>query len=335
MNGRILYIGWVGFGNHGDDICVDIFSRRFRQAEVIPIFPSRFDELASARLNPSLVVLGAGSLLELIYLEPLHLAQQAGIPTVIWGSGYDSAGEGMEIPSDLAYALRQIVPQVHAVGVRGPLTLQALQEIGAVHAELSATGDPGLLWAPDPSEETPTEQIAVNWGTAYNNVLGRDEPGVAAQLAKVLRALTEKFRLLIYPVWRNDIASCRALAEAVGRPEQVDVLDRVPLPEELAHIYRSSLLSINMKLHANVFSAALDCPFVALAYRWKCVDFAESVGCRDFCILFNDPHFADRLLDAVTSTAERLNQRKRLLSQQVTAAQKRTAALEKKIAALL
>ena len=71
------YIGWVGFGNHGDDICRDVFIRRFKivaeasiDLEVTALFPSAFDELALARLRPDLVVLGAGSLFELIHLKP-------------------------------------------------------------------------------------------------------------------------------------------------------------------------------------------------------------------------------------------------------------------------
>ena len=31
INRRVLYIGWVGFGNHGDDICRDVFMQRFER----------------------------------------------------------------------------------------------------------------------------------------------------------------------------------------------------------------------------------------------------------------------------------------------------------------
>lgn len=45
-----------------------------------------------------------------------------------------------------------------------------------------------------------------------------------------------------------------------------------------------SYLSINMKLHANILSAAANRPFISLAYRGKCFDFAQTVHCSDYTI---------------------------------------------------
>src|SRR5690554_4080701 len=98
---RILYIGWLGHNNHGDDLCYEIFKQAMHAAAnqaklklaFTGIFPAAFNEFALARIDPDLVVLGAGSLFEPVYLKPLVLAQQHGIPTAIWGSGYDSTGD--------------------------------------------------------------------------------------------------------------------------------------------------------------------------------------------------------------------------------------------------
>ena len=40
---------------------------------MIALYPSRFDEFTLARINPDLVVLGAGSLFELVYLYGLSV----------------------------------------------------------------------------------------------------------------------------------------------------------------------------------------------------------------------------------------------------------------------
>ena len=155
-----------------------------------------------ARINPDLVVLGAGSLFDLVYLRPLSLAQQAGIPTAIWGSGYDSTAEEPEIPHDLAYAIRQVVAESQVVGVRGPYTVRALESVGAVREDLLVTGDPGLLWSRDPLDTLEpgsgsVPQLAVNWGTAYNNVLGKNEQRVAA--CRGAGDAAANFRLLSTP----------------------------------------------------------------------------------------------------------------------------------------
>ena len=66
----ILYIGWVGFANHGDDLTRDIFldlitkeaKKNKLELDIKALYPSNFNEYLLARINPDLVVLGAGSL---------------------------------------------------------------------------------------------------------------------------------------------------------------------------------------------------------------------------------------------------------------------------------
>ena len=345
---RVLYIGWVGFRNHGDDICLHIFRNRLTAAaqaqglevEVLALYPSRFDEFTLARLQPDLVVLGAGSLFELVYLKPLILAQQAGIPTAIWGSGYDSIQEDPVMPHDLAFAVRQVLSRAEAVGVRGPYTLRALANVGVLEGSVAVTGDPGLLWLAGEAESIKGEegqlpQLAVNWGTAYNNVLGGDEKQTAGQVAEALGEFAGKFRLLFYPMWHKDIEPCHSLAEMVGRNGQVQVLTEVPTPEELREVYAGSLCSINMKLHASVFSAALGCPFISVAYRWKCVDFAQSVGLESFAIPFSEPNLAAKLKEAIEQVTTEHSRHQQHLAQQVSAARKRLYGLEKQILRIL
>ena len=94
---RILYVGWVGFGNLGDDVCRDLFIAHFRRAllsqgrdcKVRTVSHRGITEEAMLEFRPHLVVLGAGSLLTLPYLQPLRLAQKHGIPTAMWGTGFD------------------------------------------------------------------------------------------------------------------------------------------------------------------------------------------------------------------------------------------------------
>lgn len=347
MKKRLLYVGWVGFGNHGDDICQDVFVKRFTaraeeagiELEVTALFPSAFDEFTLARLRPDLVVLGAGSLFELIYLKPLVLAQQYGIPTAIWGSGVDGLSEEPDVPHDLAFAIRQVVSQAGAVGVRGPYTLKVLEKVGAFHPYLTVTGDPGLLWENKTQAKTEiqkhtTRQIAVNWGTARNNVIGESENAVAAALAHFLKNIDDKYSIVIYPVWHRDLEPCRRLADMVDS-RQVHVWDKVPTPEDLMGIYEKSVCSINMKLHANIFSAAVGCPFISLAYRWKCIDFAQSITFDEWVLPFSEPELSMKLQQSFENLVNTRESIVEQLTNEVQQARERLKQLEDEIWHLL
>lgn len=333
MKRTILYIGWVGFGNHGDDLCYDLFvqtiskkaKKRGLTLEIKALFPANFNEYSLARINPDLVVLGAGSLFEPVYLKPLVLAQQSSIPTVIWGSGYDSMLPSPINPAlidpDSAYMIRQVVQNANTVGVRGPYTLELLKAIGAEHANLHISGDPGLLLKEQESEASLEDLIdfekpliAVNWGTASNNVLGGDEEEVALDLAEVLSKLTKEYTIAIYPVWKKDVSACHKLHTLIDNGTASYCLNRVPTVEELIDLYKRSKFTINMKLHANVFSAALNIPFICLAYRMKGFDFASSLNWEEFTILFSDINRRERLQSAIDLLANDLDGQKNRLA---------------------
>lgn len=334
MKKTILYSGWVGFGNHGDDACRDIFITRALETtakkqitlDIKSIYPTNFNEYSLARLKPDLVVLGAGSLLEPVYLKPLVLAQQNSIPTAIWGSGYDSVNEAQLLlaqqqqpldPSlvgpDSAYLIRQVVSKADIIGIRGPYTASLLASIGAHNDELVISGDPGLFLEPPTKGETLPELeqktkpiISVNWGTAFNRIFGADEAKAAQALAKALSHLANDYQIIIYPVWEKDLKPCAELHALTENPASIICLDYVPTINQLITLYSNSVLSINMKLHASVFSAAIDCPFISLAYRWKNYDFTASLDLESLTISLSDEKLFPKIL---ALTKELINDR--------------------------
>lgn len=354
MRRTILYIGWVGFGNHGDDLCYDLFVQNMtakatsqgKDLEIKALFPANFNEYSLVRLNPDLVVLGAGSLFEPVYLKPLILAQQHAIPTAIWGSGYDSMLPSPIDPTlidpDSAFMIRQVVQNADIIGVRGPYTMEMLSAIGADHPELHISGDPGLLLKEQESEvgledlvvfEKPL--LTVNWGTAANKVLGGDEGKVAQDLVEVLSKLTDEYTIAIYPVWPKDINACQKLHALIENRKTVYCLKRVPTVAELIDLYKRSKLTINMKLHANVFSAALNVPFVCLAYRMKGWDFARSLNWADFTISFSEGNRVEKIGVAFQSLSNDYAVQKARLAEQTNDYKTRLSMLTNKIIALL
>src|SRR5690625_744752 len=104
MNKKILYIGWIGYRNLGDDLLWNIFESLGKkyflsnQITVTPSFPSvNLQELETY----DTVVLGGGSLIAPAYIKLLHKAIKMKKKVVIWGSGVD------RIPETTLQAMRQ------------------------------------------------------------------------------------------------------------------------------------------------------------------------------------------------------------------------------------
>ncbi|HZG18346.1 MAG TPA: polysaccharide pyruvyl transferase family protein [Candidatus Bathyarchaeia archaeon] len=294
---KILYVGWIGFNNLGDELMWHVFRDLAQkhldplQAEVIPSLP----KIDLKNLSPyDTVVLGGGSLLIPGYLDVVHQAVQLKKNVVVWGSGYDSQ-EPVRLDDKGAFSLppvqpnermRQMLDEIgeHAsfFGIRGPLTYQYLQQLG-VSAKPTISGDPGmLLLPPTPAEANHQDGksiIGINWGTSYNRIYGKNEAVVEEALAEAAKALIKDgHHIYLFAMWGPDREAIKRLYKKIDAPDHT-TLD-LALHDHVEMMKRISgfQATINFKLHANVISAAAGVPFVCLAYRFKCMDFACSLN---------------------------------------------------------
>lgn len=337
---RILYIGWTGYGNLGDELMFDLFrSKTTALGE-----PFRLDAanneyrfLKNARLsNYDLVVLGGGSLFsgprncfQDYIFDTLHRAVGMGRKVMIWGSGADSVPKSMlaslerdggrgELPLKLPDAVRRNIREVFEksvwAGVRGPLTLALLQRAGA-GGNLHVSGDPAFLLdaaaaaPPAVRRDQPARGpiVGVNWGTSFNRIYGGDEAKVENELASALARLLRKgYTVYFYVVWRRDLEATQRLYNKV-RSQGDAVLDpTLHHQNELIALLSRFAFTINFKLHANYISLAAQVPFIALGYRFKVFDFAKSVGLEDFTVATDDGAIGER----IGTLAERLEREK-------------------------
>ncbi len=88
----------------------------------------------------------------------------------------------------------------------------------------------------------------------------------------------------------------------------------------VSHIYSSSSVvhflkrmkfTINYKLHANVLSAAAEVPFLSIAYRSKCIDFAHTMGLGRDVVSTGDARLESLLSKKIK--ALKLNRSKKIL----------------------
>ncbi|WP_235827903.1 polysaccharide pyruvyl transferase family protein [Brevibacillus migulae] len=322
---KILYVGWIGFNNLGDELMWHVFRDLAEkhldpaQAEVIPSLP----KIDLKNLNPyDTVVLGGGSLLIPGYVDVVHKAVQLKKNVVIWGSGYDSL-EPVTLDENGAFSLPPVQPNErmrhmldeigeHAsfFGIRGPLTYQYLQQLG-VRAKPIISGDPGMLLLP----QTPVEAIdlagksiiGINWGTSYNRIYGKNEAVVEEALTEAAKALIKDgHHIYLFAMWGPDREAIKRLYKKIAAPDHTTLDLTLHNHVELMKRISGFQATINFKLHANVISAAAGVPFVCLAYRFKCLDFACSLGAPETIVSTDHAQLQQEIL---TRTQEVLQNR--------------------------
>lgn len=302
---NVLYLGWLGEGNVGDDVLFELFKVMFYKYATInhqktAVNIDAFQLNQQYEMNVAyydLVVLGGGSLLHLPYwLKICKDAMKNGVPVTTWGTGID--GYYKNNPKHTASLeqtiskYKSIYEQFSFISVRGPITKNILRKIG-LKSKIHEIGDPALLYAVETFGEIPinrsdSKQILINWGTAYNRIFGFNESYIEQQLTIVIRDLLKKgYSIKLYPIWINDISAVNQLKEKINDNRclaQLKVLDAKTTQKMILDSY----LTINFKLHPNIFSASANKPFISFAYRGKCFDFSETVNCTNYTIATDD-----------------------------------------------
>ncbi|MFS0864950.1 polysaccharide pyruvyl transferase family protein [Fredinandcohnia sp. 179-A 10B2 NHS] len=313
---NVLYLGWLGKGNVGDDVLFELFKTMFYKyghytnhntVANIDAYPTVQNYKIDIS-NYDLIVLGGGSLIHLPYwLKICVQGIESGIPVVSWGTGLDGAYKKEHLNSvslgdqDESH-FRAIYEHFDYISVRGPFTKNMLTNIG-VNRKVYEIGDPALAYASeifgDQLEiDENSRNVLVNWGTSYNNVFGRNELAVEDELVVVIHSLISKgYTVTVYPIWTEDIAHVRRLAQKVN-DNRCEVITEVYEAKILQKLISKSYLSINFKLHANILSASANRPFISLAYRGKCFDFAQTVNCSEYAIA-TDEVTSTKVMDLV------------------------------------
>ncbi|QOR85039.1 polysaccharide pyruvyl transferase family protein [Geobacillus stearothermophilus] len=327
---KVLYIGWLGFHNVGDELLWNLFAAYARQyAPDVQIIPSTPKVNWKDTTPYDAVVLGGGSLLLPGYMAVLHQAHEAGKRIWIWGSGIDWIGPnataallagakpalGSHFSANDADLFRNVLAAAAFAGIRGPLSEAVLKTLGAYPANVRVIGDPGLLLSPAQAEPPNKKEktIGINWGTTYNHLFGQHETLVEDTLARAAKTwIANGYRIYLYTVWPNDRPACERLYRKINCPERV-TLDRAQYNEQqLLHLLRPFTATVNFKLHANVLSLAAGVPAVMLGYRFKVFDFAASIGLERCVISTASPQLERDLLETIAFAED---QQRRIIAQ--------------------
>ena len=342
---NILYLGFIGFTNLGDEVGYQSFLQnlarksRGHQYHVIPYDlrskPSIAQIAKTQHIND--VVIGGGSLLQgSAFIQPAQEAISLKLPLWIYGTGIDYMAEAYvesimhgHFPEQATVfedkeinlpALKKIFEYSQFNGIRGPLTLHFLTRHCMAEKKIRIMGDPGLVYSPRSDKRilhllkkqpNPTGRIvAINWGGSYNSVFGGDERRVRLQVAQqAKRLINDGYRIVVFPMWDNDRAECRQLCHDIDMPDRCVLIPETPTIDSVCTLLKKSRFSINFKLHANVLSALMGTPFISLAYRSKCYDFALSLNLGEYCISTSETNISTK----ITHLANRIGSGRRAI----------------------
>jgi len=322
---KVLYIGWIGYKNLGDELMYELFREQFQalgNSYHLDSVNIEHKYLKNVSVQDyELIVLGGGSILSgkgyplhpyiINYLNRCLLLKKK---VMIWGSGIDwipkssleLLEKNKEIPLFISDEERKKLQRVFEEsvwsGVRGPLTLKLLDQVGVKTSKVS--GDPGFLLTPL-SSKTPGKNslsgknrtIGVNWGTSFNNIYGENEERVEDELVKALNELIKKgYQIHLYTVWSLDLPAIRRLYSKLSDPNKVFLDEKLYNHQELLSLMENFTFTINFKLHANYLSLAANTPFIALGYRFKVFDFVKSIDFDSFIISTDYPEISNQIL---------------------------------------
>jgi polysaccharide pyruvyl transferase WcaK-like protein len=328
---KIAYTSYLGRGNLGDDLCFEVFKSLAEKfgatvSLAMPADPGK-DQMAimeSQIANTDRLVIGGGSLFTYdYYLAMAVKANEMGKPVYFWGTGLDGmslktaveladkeAIQTMELGAINLELLKSAVHGASKVLVRGPVTRDALEIIDPAFAKAKVIGDPGLMIDPENSTDlsfsifdSGKPVMAVNWGAIDDEASGFGGDGAASaeRFYNALEKISDQYSFLFFPMIDRDNLIHIDWAKKLGVKTAVDVLEEVVSAPDLCGVLAKCDMAIARKLHAQVLAASALIPFISMAYRSKCYDFAASINCVDIVVQTGADTLTDDILGLVES----------------------------------
>ncbi len=303
---KLVISGYYGFGNAGDEAMLSAMVGALRAIdpqvgitvisgnpddtrknyEVSAVHRLNVWSIARAIRNSDLLISGGGSLLQDVtsgrsifyYLGIMQLACLLGRPIMLYAQGIGP------IRSPMARAFMKHVGNSIAGGtVRDEGSLTELAGLG-VRPVVTVTADPVLALAPASAEagRVIIDKLGLNGegpliGFSVREWQGRDHyKNVFATVADRL-VIETNARIVFIPMqWPDDVQAARLVAARMNQPHAV-IGQRCDTPELLSVVRNLDLL-VGVRLHALIFAAVTERPFVGVSYDPKIDRFLETIG---------------------------------------------------------
>lgn len=324
---RARYIGYVGFGNLGDDALFvaakELFSEKLDLDVVTPATRAkRWEGWFGRAARVDAVLLGGGTLIKRGRSRSLGAVTslRRAFPhakLVVFGTGVADADlwARFGVETDRA-GWRDLLEQADFVGVRGPLSRQFLKDWGVLR-EVEIIGDVALWFGKDKFVCKPrARRIGINLGSSLGNIHGGNEQHVLEEGARLLKRLhNEGWQITLFPVIAEDIEYMAETVKLAGIAAPEIHTDFLNLHRVLDAMEKQDLF-VGEKLHSVVLATCVGTPSIMLEYRTKCLDFMRSID-RGHCTFRTDEFQADQVYDLAYHLYDNLEREQRHIHRQV------------------
>jgi len=300
---KIGYMGWINHQNLGDEASFLVIKNLFKK-HINQKFEIIGKSHHSGKEGYKLFICGGGTLLSAWgwrWMKTLNEIIKNKIPLVIFGTGVQPLDFYWPGKTNLneknKKLLKHVIEKSLLVGVRGPDSKNTLLEVGCNEEDIEVISDPALSFSiKDKNKKLKSEKprVGINVGTTYNNLLGYNDELVKDHMIRFSDYLIKKsFELTFFPVWTEDIAIQNEIVSKLNS-KKVKNVNKLQSLSKTVKIIKDSNLLIGEKLHSTVFAASVGTPFLSLAYRPKCIDFAKTINCEKY-VVRTDENINERL----------------------------------------
>jgi polysaccharide pyruvyl transferase WcaK-like protein len=284
---KLAYVGWVGFGNLGDDAIAEAVLPPLAPEEVVYAAhgPRDLPRVLGTGARDRHLLLGGGTAIGRrnwrAVINAAGLVQAWKRPWFMIGAGVEDpgfAGRNSFSGNDELAKWRRTLARFDRVTVRGPRSAQLLDDVG-VNARV--VGDPALLLRPATTTTGTTGTLGVALGFG-DDLWGHGQQRVLDAVAGAARDHMQRggsVRLLVMN--DEDDAAARFVADAVGTAATTY---RTRTSEDFFTALDGCATLISQRLHGAVLAAAANVPVVALEYQPKCRDFMMSIEQDELCL---------------------------------------------------
>jgi len=289
---KALYIGYVGYGNLGDEALKEAIFDLFRST--ILFSESRgtvirfYERIGLLKFN--ILFLGGGTLV-LRSENMLKRISDDNIPKkIVFGTGVANHIFWKDVPAsygkvdDWVNALNN----VFYLSVRGPISAQILKG-HKVMRDIHVIGDPVLYFTREISRpKSRLKRLGVNIGYALNEnkkgfMWGRDEGLFFSKFMDFIETMIiDDWQIEFIPMNKEDETLIDDLLLKDGLQKKVKVFRNYMSTQKTIDRMEGFDVFVGQKLHATILAYCANTPAVMVEYRPKCRDFMSSIDMEHF-----------------------------------------------------
>jgi len=265
---NIIYYGFLGDGNFGDELVFEATKELFKDNLVIP-FQRHMPIVTKVycKMFPNSIhgiIIGGGTLIRGFNADKNYYKNlvNKGKPVFFHGTGTDKNLLDTEF-------WESFIQQKKYGGVRGPLSIQYLKKNNFNFKEI---GDAALFLERNSENIIKKKEIIINFGTHKPDaelLRSRNE------IIKFLKSIKDKnYKLIYLPLHSIDLELGNILKEEIN---ELKVLDIAESYKDTLKLIAEAEFCIGERLHFNVMNILANTNFISINYDNKHVDFLKSL----------------------------------------------------------